>query len=88
MCGKDFLKKMSLKDFLPGPGMCCFAFVYLFSCAFAYLSLQRFLQRDRCLVLAVHYFPPFLQAGSLGGKNAFSPMPSGLSCFVGRDRID
>ena len=88
MRGKDFLKKLSLNILLHGPGMCCFAFAYLFSCVFAYLSLQRFLQRDRCLVLAVHIFPPFLQAGILGGKNAFSPMPGGSSCFVGRDRID
>ena len=43
---------------------------------FAYLSLQRFLQRDRRLVLAMHYFPPFLQPGSLGVKTRLARCPA------------
>ena len=36
-----------------------------------------------------HYFPPvFASSRGREGKNAFSPMAAGLSCFVRRDRID
>ena len=84
MCGK-----ISLKRFLFGLGNYLCVVLHWCICFLVYLrNCLWFLQRDRCSVLAMHYFRPFLQAGSLGGKNAFSPMPGGLSCFVGRDRID
>ena len=85
MCCKDFLKR-----FLPGPGsnsvlFCNCVFVFLCICVFVFPKIST---KRSPLGPGNALFPSVFASWQFGGKNAFSPMPGGLSCFVGRDRID